>query len=93
MSTVLYDAPGPKASISGANFVLTYTRRDDAEGEMVVAETIAPLATGNWATAVDGADGVAITVTENGALPDKIEVFVPMDADPRKFGRLHISFP
>ncbi|MCX6875418.1 MAG: hypothetical protein NTW21_16670 [Verrucomicrobia bacterium] len=83
------DAPHIQPSVVGGNFVLTYLRRDDAEFLNIVPQSSTDLT--NWATLVDGVNGVIISVDEQGTAPDLVTISIPMGSEPRIFGRLQYT--
>jgi hypothetical protein len=83
------DAPNIQPSVAGGNLVLTYSRRDDAESLNIVPQSGIDLT--NWATLVNGVNGVVISVDERGADPDLVTIRIPMGSEPRIFARLKYS--
>jgi hypothetical protein len=80
------DAPNIQPSVAGGNLVLTYSRRDDAESLNIVPQSGIDLT--NWATLVNGVNGVVISVAERGTDPDLVTIRIPMGSEPRIFARL-----
>ena len=80
----------PTVTANGANLVFTFTRRDDSESLNPVVEFDADLA-GTWTTAVDGSNGVTISVAENGTNPDTVTVTIPKQANAKLFARLKVT--
>jgi hypothetical protein len=73
-------------SVVGGNYVLTYLRRDDAEFLNIVPQSSTDVT--NWATLVDGVNGVVVSVDERGPAPDLVTIRIPMGSESRIFGRL-----
>jgi len=80
------DVPHMQPSVVGGNFVLTYLRRDDAEFLNIVPQSSTDVT--NWATLVDGVNGVVVSVDERGPAPDLVTIRIPMGSESRIFGRL-----
>ncbi len=86
------DVPGLTPGNSGANFRLTYKRRDDAEDLNVTPETSSNLSAASWSALVNGVNGVVITIAENGTAPDDVEILIP-SSEAHRFVRLRLTLP
>ncbi len=86
------DAPRITVSLAPGHLRLTYRRRDDAETLSVTPESSNALAAAVWTPLEHGVDGVTITIAENGAAPDDVEILIPV-TDARRFARLRLTFP
>jgi autotransporter-associated beta strand protein len=87
---------GISSLVSGGNVTFTFSRSDASEtpDTAVSIEVGTTLAT--WPSVFTvGADtassSLGVTVTENGAGPDLINVTVAVGANPQMFGRLHVT--
>jgi autotransporter-associated beta strand protein len=86
----------PVASISGGNFVFTFSRVDSSETPDTAVRIEVGSALNSWpdsyTAGADTASSTAgVTVTENGALADTVTLTIPMASNPKMFGRLKVS--
>lgn len=87
----------PVASAAGANLVLTFKRRDDANGDVSVQKVqYGSNLDNDWTdVAVPAASGtvsgVTFTIVDNGTAPDDVTVSIPKGANPKLFARVVIT--
>ncbi len=79
----------PTLDASGANFVFTYYRRAAATGTTQTFEYSTTLGAGSW-TPVAIPGGAGVSVTDQGAGIDKVEITVAKGAETKLFGRLQV---
>jgi len=85
----------PEGGLSSTNYVFTFVRRDDAETDTTQTFQYGSDLLG-WTDVVVPATnavvgGVTITVNENGAAADAVEISVPTAGSPQLYGRLKVS--
>ncbi len=86
----------PQSSLTGTDLVLTFSRRDDSEGD-TTQQVVISTDLSDWSTVVpitpSGAlpSGVTVNVVENAAADDTITVTIAKGANAAKFARLKVT--
>lgn len=74
---------------------LVFTHRRDATAQANPTVEHSTTLEAPWTIATDGVDGVVVIETTDGFAPgiDRVEVFIPQQANPHLFGRLAVTIP
>jgi autotransporter-associated beta strand protein/T5SS/PEP-CTERM-associated repeat protein len=78
----------PVLTTDATNFHFTFNRADESESEITLTFQYGSSLTGWTPVAIGAISAGQVTVMENGALPDTVEVTIPKGSNTKLFGRL-----